>query len=165
MERRGDAACQQLPLGLDQRKRGRKGDAGARLELTLERIAVHIDDAREHQHSARIDGAPGGAAARIADGCDRSGGQHDGRGRQTVFGEHDPAGDAVEGRKRSVAHGSNTICTRGVGYRDVPNSMIVPDASTLMFSVISTGRVRGIRSSSASLAWGRRALTRVTERR
>ncbi len=45
----GDAVRDQLPVGVDQRHVDRKVDTGARHHLPLERIAVQVDDAGQHQ--------------------------------------------------------------------------------------------------------------------
>ncbi|GCC49391.1 hypothetical protein chiPu_0033520 [Chiloscyllium punctatum] len=61
MEDGGDAVGDRLPIAVDQCHVGREVDAWARHHLPLERIAVQIDDAGQHQEAAGIDmkrGAP-----------------------------------------------------------------------------------------------------------
>jgi len=54
VERRGDAVCDKLPVGLEQRDVVGEIDARPRHRLALERVAVDIDDARQQQQAARI---------------------------------------------------------------------------------------------------------------
>ncbi len=54
MERRGDAVRQQLRFRVVQRDIGSEADARSRLQLPLERIAMEVDDSRQHQQTARI---------------------------------------------------------------------------------------------------------------
>ncbi|MGY3225600.1 hypothetical protein ACVIM5_006207 [Bradyrhizobium sp. USDA 4512] len=55
MEHGGDAVGDRLPVAVDQRHVGREVDAGARHHLPLERIAVQVDDAGQHQQATGID--------------------------------------------------------------------------------------------------------------
>ena len=54
VERGGDAVRQQLRFRLVQRDIGSEADAGSRLQLALERIAMDVDDTGQHQQTARI---------------------------------------------------------------------------------------------------------------
>ncbi len=51
----GDAVGEQLPLGLGKRQADREVDAGPRLHLPLEGIAVDVDDPRQHQQAAGVE--------------------------------------------------------------------------------------------------------------
>ena len=62
MKHRGDAVGDGLAVAVDQRDVDREVDAGARHHLPLEGIAMHIDDAGQHQQVARIDRQPRTAA-------------------------------------------------------------------------------------------------------
>jgi hypothetical protein len=53
VEHRGDAVGDRLPVAVDQRDVDREIDARPRHHLPLERIAMQIDDARQHQKAAR----------------------------------------------------------------------------------------------------------------
>ena len=55
VKHRGDAVGDRLPVAVDQRHIDGKIDAGARHHLPLERVAVQIDDARQHLQAAGID--------------------------------------------------------------------------------------------------------------
>ena len=66
VERRGDAVGEQLRLGVAQRDVGREIDAGPRLHLPLERVAVDVDDARQHQQAGRIERGDRAAPRRCA---------------------------------------------------------------------------------------------------
>ena len=54
MKCRGDAVGQQLPFGLGQRQIEGEADAGARLDLPLEGVAVDVDNAGQHLQPARV---------------------------------------------------------------------------------------------------------------
>ena len=54
MERGGDTVRQQLRFRLVQRDIGSEADAGSRLQLTFERIAMDVDDTGQHQQTAGI---------------------------------------------------------------------------------------------------------------
>ena len=51
----GDAVADRLPVAVDERDIDGKIDAGARHHLSFERVAMQIDDARQHHETARID--------------------------------------------------------------------------------------------------------------
>src|SRR3954453_12447494 len=73
MKYRGDAGADRLAIAVGERHVDRKVDPGARHHLSLESIAMQIDDARQHQQVARVDRQPC-PAARGIDLCDvRSG--------------------------------------------------------------------------------------------
>ena len=55
MESGGDAVGEQLRFGFRQREIGGEIDAGARLHLPLERIAVQVDDAGQHQQAVGVE--------------------------------------------------------------------------------------------------------------
>ncbi len=136
-----------------------KVHAGARLHLPLERIAVQVDDARQHQQFFRVERPGIGRRRTVEPDHPAVGEQQVGRS-EPVFGQHPPA-ENLDG----PGHGSKTSCTRGVGNRLTPNSTMPPPRSTLTFSATSTGRERGVRSSSASRGCGSRAVTRLDWRR
>ncbi len=106
MERRGDAVGQKLRLGIVQRDIGGKPDAGARLQLPLERVAVNIDDARKYQKPARIEprAMPVAVDAGDAPVLDREVHQLLAVGTQ----QDTPAGDA-QPFHRFLSQGSKTI--------------------------------------------------------
>lgn len=54
MKDRRDAVSDRLPVAIGQCHVDRKIDAGAGHHLPLERIAVQIDDTRQHFQAARI---------------------------------------------------------------------------------------------------------------
>ncbi len=72
----GDAVGDRLPVAVEQRHIDRKIDAGARHHLPLERIAMQVDDARQHQETAGIEASePGASRGRVrADGADLTAG-------------------------------------------------------------------------------------------
>ena len=55
MEDGGDAVADRLPVAVDERHIDGKINARAGHHLTFESIAMQIDDARQHQQSARIE--------------------------------------------------------------------------------------------------------------
>ena len=55
MKNRGDAISDRLPVAVDQGHVDGKIDPGTRHHLPLERIAMQIDDSRQHQQVAGID--------------------------------------------------------------------------------------------------------------
>ena len=57
VKRGGNAVGEQLRLGIVQRQGSGETNAGAGLKLPLERIAMNIDDTRQHQQPGRIQGA------------------------------------------------------------------------------------------------------------
>ena len=65
MERGGDAVGEQLRLGITDRDLGGELDPGPRLHLPLERVAVQVDDPRQHEQAARVQRRA--AAGAIAD--------------------------------------------------------------------------------------------------
>ena len=67
VQRRGDAVGQQLRLRVAQRERRWEADAGPRLQLPLERVAMQVDQARQHQQPGRIDPHAGAARAECGD--------------------------------------------------------------------------------------------------
>ena len=50
-----DAIADRLPIAVDKRNVDREIDAGARHHLPLERVAMEIDDSRQHQQAIGID--------------------------------------------------------------------------------------------------------------
>jgi hypothetical protein len=52
---RRDAVADRLAVAVDQRHIDREVDAGARHHLPLERIAMQVDDARQHQEATGVD--------------------------------------------------------------------------------------------------------------
>ena len=91
---------------------GRKIHAGPRLHLPLERIAVQVDDARQHQQPGRIEATarqPKPPIRSIRPSCEQQIRLHQSIRRQ----QHRPAGDMQD--PCNDLHGSKTICTRGVG--------------------------------------------------
>ena len=65
----GDPVADRLPVAVEQRHIDREIDAGARHHLPLERVAMQIDDARQHQEAAGVDAERAAAVVR-ADGGD-----------------------------------------------------------------------------------------------
>ena len=64
------------------------------------------------------------------------------------------AGDAAGAGTGALVQGSNTTCTRVLGYRATPNSTTAPARSTLTFSQTSSGRIRETWSRSPTpWAW------------
>jgi hypothetical protein len=55
MKDRGDAVGDRLPVAVDQRHIGREVDAGTGHHLPLERVAMQVDNARQHQEVAAVD--------------------------------------------------------------------------------------------------------------
>jgi hypothetical protein len=68
-----DAVRDRLPVAVDQCDVDRKIDPGARHHLPLERIAMQIDNARQHQQAAGIDTGRAVVVARTH-GCDLAAG-------------------------------------------------------------------------------------------
>ena len=112
MKRGGDAVGEQLGFGVVQRQGGREIDAGARLDLTLERVAMDIHDAGQHQQAGRVQRRAGAGGADCRDGSVFQG--DIGNCLGAVVQQHTAAVDR-QVLHRIGFHGSNTICTRGVG--------------------------------------------------
>ena len=95
-----------------QRDVGREADARPRLQLPLERVAVDIDDARQHQQIARIEFRAVSASIDAGDASILE--RHIHHLLSVRAQQHPPAGDpqSFHGFR---SQGSNTICTRGVG--------------------------------------------------
>ena len=55
MKHGGHAVADGLPVAVKQRQVDREIDAGARHHLPLERVAMEVDDARQHDEPARVD--------------------------------------------------------------------------------------------------------------
>ena len=55
MKNRGDAVPGRLLVAVDQGHINRKIDAGAGHHLSFERVAMQVDDSRQHQQVAGID--------------------------------------------------------------------------------------------------------------
>ena len=89
-----------------------KFDARPRLQLPFERVAVDVDDARQHQQAARVEFA---AATRATDARDAAIlHQHVHRLLAIRAQQHLTAGDP-QPFHCVCSQGSKTICTRGVG--------------------------------------------------
>jgi len=65
VEHGGDAVCDRLTVAVDQGDIDRKVDASARHHLALERIAMEVDDTRQHEKIAGIKLERGGFLACI----------------------------------------------------------------------------------------------------
>src|SRR3954452_4848263 len=65
MKYRGDAVADRLAIAVGERHVDPKVDPGARHHLSLEGIAMQIDDSRQHQQVARVDRQPCPAARGI----------------------------------------------------------------------------------------------------
>ena len=64
VERGGDAVGEQLQLGVRQGDVGGEIHAGARLHLAFERVAVDVDDARQHQQASGVEAHAAGWSGR-----------------------------------------------------------------------------------------------------
>ena len=67
MERGGDPVREQLRLGIGQGHTRVERDAGPGLHLPLERVAVQVDDPRQHPQAACVDRQPGASVPRCND--------------------------------------------------------------------------------------------------
>ena len=90
----GDAVRDQLPVGVDQRHVDRKVDTGPGHHLPLERIAVQVDDARQHEKVGCVD-AERGSARRTADVDDLAVGDSEGGFDQLAADQRLAAFDCV----------------------------------------------------------------------
>jgi len=93
VERGGDAVGEQLRLGVAQRQRGRKVDAGAGLQLAFERVAVQVDDPWQDDEAAGIDGGAGLVGRVESD--DAAGVEVDRGFGLAAIGQQDPAAEKV----------------------------------------------------------------------
>ena len=95
-----------------QRDIGGEADAGSRLQLPLERIAMDVDDTGQHQQTARIQFRSASVAADARDTPILQRQVH--RLLAIRAQQYLSAGDP-QPVHRSRSYGSKTICTRGVG--------------------------------------------------